>query len=247
MKKLKLLVLEDQPQEANEIKLFLENNNYDVIVSKNLDEAKQIAEIIVFDMIVLDILINGKPEGINFAQYLNKQGIDIPFLFVTSVQSKLIFDQAKLTNPFSYLLKPYNKLELLFSLELAIESHYQQSNALSYQPKNAVLSPIFFFIKKKNSVVKVEVQSISYIEVKEKYCCLKCDKDQYQIKLSLTRIKKTLSNPDFKQVHRNYLVNIKKIKKIYFEDNLILLDNNDKISFSERYKNLFIKDHIIFR
>ncbi|MCX2763680.1 LytR/AlgR family response regulator transcription factor [Aquimarina muelleri] len=247
MKKLKLLILEDQTQEAEEIQLFLKDNNYDVIVSKNIQEAKQEIQNHFFDMIVLDILINGKPEGIHFAQYLNKQGINIPFLFLTNLQSKLIFDQAKLTNPFIYLLKPYNELELLFSLELAIESHYEQSNTISFNSENAVLSPIFFFIKKKKSVVKVAVQSISYIEVKEKYCNLKCDKEHYQIKLSLTRIKEILSNPDFKQVHRNYLVNIKKIKEIYFEDNLILLDSNDKISFSERYKNLFVKDNIIFR
>ena len=56
-----------------------------------------------------------------------------------------------------------------------------------------------------------------------------------------------LSNPDFKQVHRNYLVNIKKIKEIYFEDNLIILDDGSKIPFSERYKNAFIKNNTIFR
>ena len=247
MKKLKLLILEDQVQEAEEVKLFLENHNYEVILSTNIKEAKQLIQLHFFDVIILDILIDGKPKGIIFAQYLNQQRISIPFLFLTNLQSKLIFDQAKLTTPFVYLLKPYNKLELLFSLELAIESHYKQSNTISLNPKKAVLSPSFFFIKKRKSVVKVAVKSICFIEVKEKYCNLKCDKENYQVKLSLTKIKEILSNPDFKQVHRNFLVNIKKIKEIYFEDNLILLDNNDKVSFSERYKNIFLKDNIIFR
>ncbi|WGH76758.1 LytTR family DNA-binding domain-containing protein [Tenacibaculum tangerinum] len=96
-------------------------------------------------------------------------------------------------------------------------------------------------------MVKVDVATINYIEVKEKYCSLICDSGNYLIKLSLTKLKDMLSNPDFRQVHRNYLVNIKKIKEIYFEDNLIILDSGDKILFSERYKTAFIKDNPIFR
>ncbi len=247
MKKLKLLVLEDLEEEAKEIENFLEANDYDVVLSRNSKEAKHQLLEHSFDMIILDILIDGKLEGIDFAKHLNETGTEIPFLFLTNMQSNFIFDQAKLTNPFIYLLKPYNKMELLFSLKLAIESHYKQPNTLSLQSENAVLSPTFLFVKKKKSVVKVTVSAINHIEVKEKYCSIKCDKETYQIKLSLSRIKEVLSNPNFKQVHRNLLVNVNRIKEIYFEDNLILLENNDTISFSERYKNVFVKNNIIFR
>ncbi len=247
MKNLQLLLLEDLEEEALELSSFLEDNDYDVSHAKNIEEAESLIKNRFFDVIILDIMINGKPEGIALAQRLNKQGIDVPFLFLTSMQGKEVFDEAKLTNPLVYLLKPYNKLELLFSLELAIESCYQQNNSISLASENAVLSPSYLFIKKKRSVVKVDVASINYIEVKEKYCSLQCDSGNYLIKLSLTKLKAMLSNPDFKQVHRNYLVNVKKIKEIYFEDNLIILENGDRISFSERYKNAFIKDNTIFR
>ncbi|WP_431165557.1 LytR/AlgR family response regulator transcription factor [Tenacibaculum halocynthiae] len=247
MNTLRLLLLEDLDKEANALISFLETNDYEVVRVANAEEAEKEIKNRFFDVIILDIMIDGRPEGIELAQRLNQRDINVPFLFLTSMQSKTVFDEAKLTNPMVYLLKPYNELELLYSLELAIESCYQQSNSISFNEQNAVLSPSYLFIKKKRSVVKVDVSSINYIEVKEKYCSLLCDEGNYLIKLSLTKLKEMLSNPDFKQVHRNYLVNIKKIKEIYFEDNLIILQNKGQIPFSERYKNAFIKDNTIFR
>ena len=247
MKTLRLLLLEDLDHEAKEVTTFLTENNYEVVRVRNSREAEKEIKNCFFDVVILDIMIDGKPEGISLAQRMNKEGIDIPFLFLTSMQSRAIFDEAKLTNPMVYLLKPYNQLELLYSLELAIESCYEQSNSISFNEESAVLSPSFIFIKKGRSVVKVDLSSINYVEVKEKYCSLFCDEGMYLIKLSLVKLKNILPASDFKQVHRNYLVNVKRIKEIYFEDNLIILENSDKISFSERYKNSFIKDSTIFR
>ncbi|SNR16005.1 LytR/AlgR family response regulator transcription factor [Tenacibaculum jejuense] len=247
MKNLRLLLLEDLDKEAQELIDFLHQHDYDIIRVKNLAEAESEVKNRFFDVIILDIMIDGKPEGIEFAQRLNKEGIDVPFLFLTSMQSRAIFDEAKLTNPLVYLLKPYNKLELLYSLELAIESCYQQNNSISFGDDNGVLSPKFLFIKHKRSVVKVDVDSINYIDVKEKYCNLQCSEGRYLVKLSLVKLKEMLNNDDFRQVHRNYLVNVKSIKEIYLEDNLIILNNLEKIPFSERYKNAFIRDNTIFR
>jgi len=246
MKKLQLLLLEDNKEEANEIATLLNTNGYIVSLAKNTFEADREIKNQLFDIMILDIMINGKPDGISFAQKVHLKGIYIPFLFLTSVQSKSIFDKAKYTNPFNYLLKPYNELELLYALELAIETHYHQSNSISLKANNAVLCPEFLFVKKNRSVVKIDVASINHIEVDEKYCSLVCDNGNYLVKLSLTKIKSVLSNPDFKQVHRNYLINIKKIKEIYFEDNLIILNSNNKIPFSERFKASFRRDNPIF-
>jgi DNA-binding LytR/AlgR family response regulator len=83
--------------------------------------------------------------------------------------------------------------------------------------------------------------------VSQKYCSLICDDGNYLIKFSLSKIKEVLANPDFKQTHRNYLVNIKKIKELYVEDNLIILEANHKVPFSTRYKATFLRDGLFFR
>ncbi|WP_299621607.1 DNA-binding response regulator [uncultured Tenacibaculum sp.] len=247
MKSLRLLLLEDLDKEAQDLIDFLDQHDYEITRVRNLAEAESEIKNRFFDVIILDIMIDGKPEGIEFAQRLNKEGINVPFLFLTSMQSRAVFDEAKLTNPLVYLLKPYNKLELLYSLELAIESCYQQNNSISFGDDSGVLSPKFLFIKHKRSVVKVDVDSINFIDVKEKYCNLQCSEGRYLVKLSLVKLKEMLNNDNFRQVHRNYLVNVKSIKEIYLEDNLIILNNLEKIPFSERYKNAFIRDNTIFR
>ena len=247
MKKLELLLLEDKVEEAKELASVLELNNYITTIANTITEAQKEIENKLFDVIILDIMIDGKPEGITFAYQLNKQKYDVPFLFLTSIRSKTIFEEAKYTKPFNYLLKPYNNLELFYALELAIASHYNQSNMLSTTVNNAVLCPEFLFVKKMECVVKVELNAIEYIEVSEKYCSLFSNSNKYSIKLSLTKLKSILSNPSFIQVHRNYLVNIKKVREIYFEDNLIVLDNDAKIPFTKKYKPLLLKDNIIFR
>ena len=38
------------------------------------------------------------------------------------------FERAKLTKPFSFLLKPFNELEILYAIEMAIEKFYEQNN-----------------------------------------------------------------------------------------------------------------------
>lgn len=247
MTNLRLLLLEDSDDEAVEVVDFLEDNNYEVIRVKNGAEAEKEIKNRFFDIIILDIMINGKPEGISLAHRLNRQNITIPFLFLTSMQSKAVFNEAKLTNPYTYLLKPFNELELLYSLELALEKFHQQSNSISLSAKNAVVSPSFLFIKKKRSVMKVDVTSIIYVEVSEKYSNLVCDEGSYLIKLSLSKLKELLDPTNFAQTHRKYLVNVKKIQEIYFEDDLIILQNNHKVPFSKRLKNQFLKDHNILR
>lgn len=247
MNNLRLLLLEDLDEEALEVIELLEENDYEVIRVKNALEAEEKIKNIFFDIIILDIMIDGKPEGISLAHRLNNENINIPFLFLTSMQSKAVFDEAKLSNPYTYLLKPFNKIELLYSLELALEKFHQQSNTLSLNDKNSIVSPSFLFIKKKRSVVKVDILSIIYVEVKEKYCSIISESGNYLTKLSMVKIKELLNNTNFVQTHRNYLVNLDKIKEIYFESNLLVFQNDHKVPFSERYKNLFTKNNNILR
>jgi len=247
MKTLQLLVLEDNSEDAKDLVLLCHKQSYHVTIAKTINEATALLQTMYFDVIILDIMINGKPDGITFAETLNIRQVDIPFLFLTNIQTKTIFEKAKYTKPFNYLLKPYNALEVLYAIELAIETHYKQKHTLSLSENNGVLCPEFLFIKKKRSVVKVSIKDINYIKVDHKYCDLVSDNDTFLIKLSLARVQGILPHKTFRQTHRNYLVNLEKIKEIFFEDSLIVLDNETHIPISERYKAKFIKNNNVFR
>lgn len=247
MKNLKLFLLEDNIEEAIETSSFLKSNGYEVTTADTVEKAKEILIGKVFDIIILDIMIHGKPDGIMIARFLNNQKIDTPFLFLTSMHTRHFFEAAKLTLPLTYLLKPYNTIELLFSLELALENFYLQKNTLSLEHSNGILSQECLFIKKNRSVMKVNIENIHYVEVKEKYCSISSDEGNFIIKLSLKKIKEHLNNFHFFQVHRNFLLNLKKVKEVYLEDNLIILTSNSKIPLSERHKSSFAKAFTILR
>lgn len=243
----KLLLLISKIEEAKDVSSFLEKKGYKITLVGDLSEAKKKAKNSFFDAILIDIMKEAKSDGIAFAEYINNEKLNIPFLFLTDIQTKSVFDKAKKTKPFIYLLKPYNELELLYSLELAIDDNSQQIGTISFKTGNAFLIPSFIFLKKRRSVMKIDVSSINYIEVREKYCSLKCDEGSFLIKLALKQLIKQLSNPNFVQVQRNFLVNITKIREIYLEDNLIILDSKERIPFSQRYKASFVKTNTIFR
>ena len=247
MKTLNLLLLEDDKEDANDLADFLNENNYDVMISHNINQTERLLKRHSFDLVVLDIMIDGKPDGIAMAEKMNELGFDIPFIFLSSMQTKILYEKAKHTKPLTYLIKPYNELELLFTLELAIEKYFDQSNSISFDPQTAVLSPSYIFIKKRKSLMKVDVSKIDYIEVQDKYCQFSLTDEEFLVKLSLKKVKELLSNPDFIQVHRNYLVNINKIHEIYLEDNLIVLDNKQNIPFSERHKANFVKSNHLLK
>ena len=107
-------IVEDEQPIITLVKYNLEKEGYKVTTAKNGREAIDTAIRIKPALIILDIMINGKPDGITFAQQLNVTGLNIPFLFLTSINSKTIFEKAKYTQPYNYLLKPYNKFELLY-------------------------------------------------------------------------------------------------------------------------------------
>ena len=81
------------------------------------------------DFVSIDIFLEGHPGGINFAEWLDAQpGKEVPFIFLTSATERVIFDRAKLTKPYAYMVKPINELEYLYAIEAAIEKSRMQGN-----------------------------------------------------------------------------------------------------------------------
>lgn len=239
MKSINILILEDEPKEAKKLKTVLEANNYNVIaVCNTVESAENILKTKSIDFCILDIFLGKELGGIQLAEKISEY--NIPFFFLTSSKDRFVFEKAKLTHPFSYLLKPFNELELLFTLELAIEKFFQQPNAFSEEKTPTVLSEKYLFIKNKDRISKVEISDISFVEVEDRYCKVAYEQRSYLIKMTLKKVVEILP-AYFIQAHRNCIVNLDKIKDIFPNDNLIVLAGNEKVILSERYKHDILK------
>lgn len=247
MDNINILIIEDTPEQSDAlIKVLLENNYTVVGVARNFTEALKLFYANTVDIIIIDVFLDGKPDGITFAETINIiPNASKPFVFLTSSQDRQIFERAKLTKPFSFLMKPFNELEILYAIEMAVEKFYEQTNVFLTEEQNTVISNDFLFIKKKNSLKKVALQDLLYIEVEERYCNIITEKEKFVILISLTKISALLDPAKFIRTHRNTIVNADKIEEIILADNLIILQGNHKINLSDTYKDFIKKMNIL--
>ena len=247
MDKINVLIIEDSTEQSDALSKVLLANNYNIVgVARNYTEALTLFYQNTIDIIVIDVFLDGKPEGITFAETINiVPNASKPFVFLTSSQDRQIFERAKLAKPFSFLMKPYNELEILYALEMAVEKFYEQTNVFLSETQDTVISNDYMFIKKKNALKKVALQDILYIEVEDRYCNIITEKEKFVILISLTKISTLLNKDRFTRTHRNYIVNTDKIEEIILADNLIILKGNHKINLSDTYKDFIKKINIL--
>jgi two-component system, LytTR family, response regulator len=242
MDNINVLIIEDTPEQSEALSKVLLDNKYNIVgVARSYVEALKLFYELHIDIIVIDVFLDGKPDGITFAETINIiPNASKPFVFLTSSQDRQIFERAKLTKPFSFLMKPFNEFEILYALEMAVEKFYEQHNVFLSEDQDTVISNDFLFIKKKNSLKKVAINDILYIEVEDRYCNIITEKEKFVILISLTKISTLLDANKFIRTHRNTIVNAEKIEEIVLADNLVILKGNHKVNLSDTYKD-FIK------
>lgn len=76
------------------------------------------------DLILMDIMLEGDMNGIEAAEIILDR-IDVPIIYLSCLNDQKVFDRAIETNPYGYILKPYDSSELRFSIENAIKKFRQ--------------------------------------------------------------------------------------------------------------------------
>jgi len=71
------------------------------------------------DIILMDIVMPGKTNGIAAAKVIDKE-LGIPVIFITSYADDKIIEEVKQVNPYGYIVKPFNALELKATIALAL-------------------------------------------------------------------------------------------------------------------------------
>ncbi|HMR19762.1 MAG TPA: response regulator transcription factor [Sphingobacterium sp.] len=117
---IRVLIVEDDPIIAEDIKEMLTNVDYSVSgIAYTKEEAIRIIDKKKPDLALLDINLNGQHDGYTIAEYINKSR-KIPFLYLTSYSGKEFVEKAKHTLPMGYILKPFREAELYSSIEVAL-------------------------------------------------------------------------------------------------------------------------------
>ena len=120
-KKPRILIVEDELIVAENLRMVLTGMGYDVPEPTG-DSGTAIGQAAALspDLILMDIVLEGSPmDGIETAGRIGKI-LDVPVIFVTAYSDKKTLARVKGTEPYAYLLKPFNERELAFAIELAL-------------------------------------------------------------------------------------------------------------------------------
>ena len=116
----KILIVEDEWAIAESIKGVLENLQYEVAdVVQTGECAIKAADENELDLILMDIVLASEMPGTTAAGRI-KEKHNIPIIYLTAFLNEYLLKQAKNTDPFGYILKPFDERDLYVSIEIAL-------------------------------------------------------------------------------------------------------------------------------
>lgn len=119
----KIFIVEDEGIVAADIKQLLLNLGYDVVgVVSTGEQAIEKIEENPINLILMDISLEGEMDGIEAAKRIQRR-LDVPIIYLTAHSDKKTLERAKVTDPFGYIVKPFDKPTLHTSIEMAIYKH----------------------------------------------------------------------------------------------------------------------------
>ncbi|MCK4263797.1 MAG: response regulator, partial [Candidatus Aminicenantes bacterium] len=120
MNRTKILLVEDESIVARDIRNMLLGLGYKVSgVASTAREAVQKAEEMKPDIVLMDVMLKGGPTGVDAADKIYTH-CNIPVVYLTAYADENTLQKAKKTEPFGYILKPFEEKELQTTIEVAL-------------------------------------------------------------------------------------------------------------------------------
>ncbi len=155
MKKVKTLIVEDEILVARDLQMILEQMGYSAtsMVPSGEQAIKEI-EHEVPDLVLMDIVLQEGMDGVETAEIIHSR-FDIPVIFLTAHGDKAIFERAKKTEPFGYIIKPFQGESLRKAIEVALLRHKAEQKRDAHARKQ---------MKKLNETLEEQISRYTHIE-----------------------------------------------------------------------------------
>ncbi|OUR92237.1 DNA-binding response regulator [Flavobacteriales bacterium 34_180_T64] len=213
----KIFIVEDEMIIAANISLQLSSLGYEVtgIVPRGEEALIHIKENLP-DIVLLDINLKGKLDGIETAKLMQKD-YNIPIIYLTANADDDNFNRAKSTRPYAFISKPFKKLDLQRAIELAVTRLNSASSKTS--PIETEKEPPFIlsdciFVKHHEKMIKVDIKDVLYIEAERNYCRIYSKDKEYLLVMTLKDMDEKLPKEHFIRVHRSFIINLSQIDEV---------------------------------
>ncbi|MCB0319301.1 MAG: response regulator [Bdellovibrionales bacterium] len=137
----RILVIEDDAFIADDIASCLVELGYTVVgpfasaelAQRSMEESRP-------DLLLSDIRLQGKMDGIELGQYARSR-YNIPVVYLTAHADDATLERAQVTEPYGYVLKPFSEIELRTALKLALARHFQSTLQSHFQEDSQTVHP----------------------------------------------------------------------------------------------------------
>jgi len=121
--KAEILIVEDTYIVALHLRITLESEGY--IVQGTFDSGEEALAQIEKKrptLVLLDIMLKGHMDGIEVANVINEK-YKIPVIYISALSDKDTIQRAKVTEPYGFLIKPFEDRAIFMSVEMALHKH----------------------------------------------------------------------------------------------------------------------------
>jgi two-component system, cell cycle sensor histidine kinase and response regulator CckA len=118
-----ILVVEDESIVAEDMKAMLEGFGYAVpaIAFSGEEAVKKVLDTRP-DLVLMDIVLKGQMSGVEAVEHIRSR-CNVPVVYVTAYADETTVRRAKVTEPFGYILKPFDAREVQTTIEIALYKH----------------------------------------------------------------------------------------------------------------------------
>lgn len=125
-RRISVLIVEDEQIVALNVRNRLEEVGYTIAGMVDSGEAAlEVASRTLPDLVLMDIRLSGKVDGIEAAEQIRTQ-LKIPVVYLTAYTDTATVERVKITQPYGYILKPFEARELFSAIEIALYKHQQE-------------------------------------------------------------------------------------------------------------------------
>ncbi len=116
----RLMIVDDEAVITTQLEDCLQSMKYDVVgTASSAEESVSMAKELHPDLILMDIVMQGKLDGIDAAKII-KTDMDIPIIFLTAYADEEHIKRAIPADPFGYIVKPFRENEIRANIEIAL-------------------------------------------------------------------------------------------------------------------------------
>src|SRR6056297_2865030 len=135
MASVRILLVEDESIVAMDMERRLTTLGYHVISHVlSGEEAVVQAEAERPDLILMDIHLKGEMDGIEAAERI-KSSLGTPVIYITAYSDETTLARAKITEPFGYILKPFQEREIYSTIEMALYKYKIEQELITAKEK----------------------------------------------------------------------------------------------------------------